>query len=174
MCRAQAPCHPDRQFCRPDRSFAVLSVSRRTCYPCHPDRAKRVEGFALQPLLSSKEKWKNAHANKNAFAAFSIPLSLSNVGTQNEDFPDTSSILSCHLGHQPRGLLVEADSPTPVLRTYARNDRKSKNRRKEKFFSRFFFFRMFLYCFILIFVLRRCLCFARSVVLVYIFIYFCL
>ena len=29
--------------------------------------------------LSSKEEWKNAHANKNAFAAFSIPLSLSNV-----------------------------------------------------------------------------------------------
>ena len=93
MCRAQAPCHPDRQFCRPDRSFAVLSVSRRTCYPCHPDRAKRVEGFALQPLLSSKEKWKNAHANKNAFAAFSIPLFfvMVNVGRWHHVIPTERS-----------------------------------------------------------------------------------
>ena len=138
--------------CRPERS-------RRTCSYCHPDRAKRVEGSAAQPHLSSKEEWKNAHANKNAFAAFSIPLSLSK---------------RCHPERQSRGLMAEADSSTPVLRTYARNDRKSKNRRKEKFFSRFFFFRRSGYCLFHIFVLRRCLCFARSVGLVYIFIYFCL
>ena len=65
-------------------------------------------------------------------------------------------MLFCHLERQSRGLMAEADSSTPVLRTYARNNRKSKNRRKEKFFSRFFFFRMSVVCFILIFVLRRC------------------
>ena len=45
--------------------------------------------------------------SKNAFAAFSIPLSLSK---------------RCHPERQPRGLMAEADSPASVLRTFARND----------------------------------------------------
>ncbi len=34
----------------------------------------------------------------------------------------TSRTLFCHLVRQSRGLLAEADSSTPVLRTFARND----------------------------------------------------
>ena len=66
--------------------FFVQTLSSRAA-SCHPDRAKRVEGSAALGLLSSKkEEWKNAHANKNAFAAFPIPLSLSNASSSRRLF----------------------------------------------------------------------------------------
>ena len=57
---------PDTPFRHPERANAS----------CHPDRARRVEGSVVSASLSPKEEWKNAHADKNAFAAFSIPLFL--------------------------------------------------------------------------------------------------
>ena len=59
-----------------DRDVHPDRAKPRTCSPCHPDRAKRAEGSAASVRPSSKEEWKTAHANKNAFATFSIPLSL--------------------------------------------------------------------------------------------------
>ena len=56
-------------FCRPERS-------RRTCatHVIQTERSERKDLIALDLLPSKKEEWKTAHANKNAFAAFSIPL----------------------------------------------------------------------------------------------------
>ena len=79
-----AACRPERQPNHLPLLIVVLSVSRRTCSPCHPrraqapcypDQAQRAEGSAALGLLPpKKEEWKNAHAIKNAFATFSIPL----------------------------------------------------------------------------------------------------
>ena len=101
--RAQAPCHPDRAkraegsaalLYRPWYLLSLLRLparllrfcsrgTHRLAVPCY-----RCRGFAFLILLlqkkcciaafrfifSSKEEWKTAHANKNAFASFSIPL----------------------------------------------------------------------------------------------------
>ena len=42
--------------------------------------------------------------------------------THSLPFPFLFSVQRCHLERQSRGLLAEADSSTPVLRTFARND----------------------------------------------------
>ena len=60
--------------CRPDRHFVMVSGSRTICpFDCHPERAKQKD-LPRRLTLHRKEEWKTAHANKNAFAAFSIPL----------------------------------------------------------------------------------------------------
>ena len=87
------------------------------------ERSEWKDLIALGLLPSKKEEWKNAHANKNAFAAFSIPLfftqalasraALCHGERQPNHLPFcsahfyiTSSILSCLLERQSRGLLT--------------------------------------------------------------------
>ena len=78
---------PDTPFRHPERAYASCHLERayaschleRAYASCHPDRVQRVEGSVVSAPLSPKAEWKNAHANKNAFAAFSIPLFLSNA-----------------------------------------------------------------------------------------------
>ena len=48
-------CYRKRIRCLFHSSF-LCHGERRTQAPCHPDRAKRVEGSALQPHLSSKKR----------------------------------------------------------------------------------------------------------------------
>ncbi len=56
-----------------------------------------VEGPATLALLcSKKEEWKTAHANKNAFAAFSIPLFCTQALASRADL--------CHGERQPNHL----------------------------------------------------------------------
>ena len=50
-------------------------MRRKTCLPVIlTERSEWNDLIALSLLQSKKEELKNAHANKNAFAAFSIPL----------------------------------------------------------------------------------------------------
>ncbi len=119
------------QRCHPKRQPVALSAVEGPASPCHPDRAKRVEGSAAFRLTSSsKEEWKTAHANKNAFATFSIPLFFIQRWHPKRQ-PVVLSVVEgpvypchppCHLERQSRGLLEKADSSAPVLRTSARND----------------------------------------------------
>ena len=91
--------------CRPDRAQRVEGSAFMSSRPsaasgwirssCHPDRAQRVEGSVVPAPLSPKEEWKNAHANKNAFAAFSIPLFfVQRCHVANSLSPRAGSLLS--------------------------------------------------------------------------------